>query len=127
VVSLDVDMKLESRLTVSAYRSNYELLFPLITILLPVPTSLVMTTYTATQERSDIELLPMNNIHGLISIVQIIPAWRLMRRVTSPNITESIRMLGLRAVDSAIRPGTGPRVSSCWIFELVYCCADDGL
>jgi hypothetical protein len=109
----------------------YQLLLPfplIITVLfLPMPASLAMLTFTATQKRSDIDLLAVNDVHGLISIVQVIPAWRLMRRVAGPHVTESIRMLGLRTVDSAVCPWTSSSVSSGWIFELVHCCADDGL
>jgi hypothetical protein len=86
-----------------------------------------MLAFTSTQERSDVELLAVYNVHSLISIVQIIPAWRLMRRVTSPNISKSIRMLGLRTVDSTIGPRTRSSVGALGVFELVYCCANDGL
>lgn len=69
----------------------------------------------------------MDDIHGFIGVVQVVPTWRLVRRVAGPHITKFIGMLSLRTVDTTIRPRTGSDVSALGVFELVFCCSDDGL
>jgi hypothetical protein len=104
-----------------------------ITVVVALPsmlTSLValpMSIFAILQEGSDFELLTVDDVHRLIGVVQVVPAWRLMRRITCPHIAESIRMLSLGTVDSAIRPRTGSDVGALGVLEFVHCCSDDGL
>ena len=89
--------------------------------------ALAMAVFAIAQEGSDVELLAMDDIHGLISVVQVVPARRLVGRVTGPHVAKLIGTLSLRTVDTTVRPRTCADVGALGVLELVYCCSDDGL
>jgi len=117
-------------MSLSSYLYDYTSIITVIVALPSMRPSLVtftVTVFAGVQKCSNIELLAVNDVHSLISVVQVVPARRLVRRITCPHVTKIVGMLSLRTVNPTISPRTSSDVGALGVFELVHCCSDDGL
>lgn len=53
---------------------------------------------TLAQELGNALLLALHNLHRLVSVIQIVPARCLVRRITSPDLAKGVDVLGLWAI-----------------------------
>jgi len=79
------------------------------------------------QERGNVLLLTVYNIHCLVSVVQIVPTWCLVRRISSPDLAKRVRMLCLWTVQSSVSPGTGTDIRAIVRHEVIHSSSNDRL